>query len=209
MTAELLIGLGLGVWALSSLLLVSAGGGRRRAMQSLSELGLTVVDDSPLNPQTMTGPRKIAEGTYRGLALVLEDFVAHRPDGSAWPHTRVRAQTTHRIPAFVLSAHDFDAAEKTEPTHMRALALGEPLDGRMAAAVQDAHGETLLRALATQSALLAVATTRGRGQVQEITARNGELEVVLAGMSLAAPQLRAALDTLVLVLEHTAATADD
>ncbi|MEZ4446106.1 MAG: hypothetical protein R3B72_43925 [Polyangiaceae bacterium] len=198
---------GIAVWGIFAILLVrGVARDRRRASESLASLGLEVLRTSVVDPRQMREPRAVARGRYRGLDVVVEDFVALLEDGSESLHTRLRVDREVELPVLVARSGSFPSAREL-PEHLhrhRAPAL----EGWGVAHVADARGESLLKSILATDSWRALLAVEGAGALDELRAVDGELSLLLAGMAIDASKVGPGLDALVVVVEAAARLAE-
>ena len=198
---------GIAVWGILAILLVrGVARDRRRASESLASLGLEVLRTSVVDPHQMREPRAVARGRYRGLDVVVEDFVALLEDGSESLHTRLRVDREVELPLLVARSRGFPSAREL-PEHLRPHAAAG-LETWGVAHVADVQGEALLRSILATDSWRALLTVDGAGALNELRSVDGELSFLLAGMAIAASKVGRGLDALVVGVEAAARLAE-
>ena len=176
---------------------------REQVGEGLRALGLTY------HPRDNVNPRKVhrilmAEGTWRGLPVTVEDDFPRRQGGDGTvisPESRVQADGLHAVPRGRLSSRTLDRESVTD---MRTERIGVPeLDERFELRVERAEDADRWRRIATLPSLAPLLERKGSHRLIYLEVVSGQATVQLNGVSAPADRVRQSLD----VLADVAATA--
>jgi hypothetical protein len=169
---------------------------REEAGEGMRSLGLTY------HPRDSVNPRKahrilMAEGTWRGLSVTVEDDFPRRPGGDGTvisTETRIQADGLQGVPRGRLSSRKRD----TDPvTDMRTERIGVPeLDERFELKVERAEDAELWRRIASLPSLAPLLEPKGSHLLVYLEVVSGQATVQLDHVTAPAERVRVALDTL-------------